>query len=96
MSRKPFGVRVCGKDVVLQRDGQGQAWGLHDRCPHRGVPLSMGKEEFPGAITCPYHAWTYRLSDGELEAIINDGPDSPMCGKVAVESYPVDEALGLV
>lgn len=96
VSRKPIGVRVCGESVVLQRDEHGRAWGLHDRCPHRGVPLSMGKEEFPGTITCAYHAWTYRLSDGELVAIITDGPDSPMCGKVAVKSYPVDEALGLV
>ena len=28
---------------------------LHDRCPHRGVPLSLGKEEFPGTVTCAYH-----------------------------------------
>ena len=34
---------------------------LPDRCPHRGVPLSLGKEEFPGTVTCPYHGWTYRL-----------------------------------
>jgi phenylpropionate dioxygenase-like ring-hydroxylating dioxygenase large terminal subunit len=96
VSRKPIGVRVCDEKVVLMRDQHGRAWGLQDRCPHRGVPLSMGKEEFPGTITCAYHAWTYRLSDGELVAIITDGPDSPMCGKVAVTSYPVDEALGLV
>jgi len=96
VSTEPIGVEVCGEQVVLQRDEHGIARGLHDRCPHRGVPLSLGKEEFPGTITCAYHAWTYRLTDGELVAVITDGPDSPMCGKVAVKSYPVDEALGLV
>jgi phenylpropionate dioxygenase-like ring-hydroxylating dioxygenase large terminal subunit len=96
LGRKPAAVRVCGEDVVLQRGADGVAYGLHDRCPHRGVPLSMGKEEFPGTITCPYHAWTFDLADGELVAVITDGPDSPMCGKVKVETYPVDEAVGLV
>lgn len=96
VSRKPTGVRVCDTPIVVQRDEHGRAWALHDRCPHRGVRLSLGVEEFPGTITCPYHAWTYRLSDGELVAVITDGPDSPMCGKVSVETYPTEEACGLV
>jgi phenylpropionate dioxygenase-like ring-hydroxylating dioxygenase large terminal subunit len=29
-------------------------------------------------------------------AAITDGPDSPICGKVAVRTYPVEERLGLV
>ena len=81
---------------MLQRDAHGRACALHDRCLHRGVPLSAGTEEFPGTMTCAYHAWTYRLSDGELCAVITDGPDSPMCGKVSVRTYPVAEAIGLV
>ena len=51
---------------------------------------------FPGTVSCPYHGWTYRLSDGELVAVITDGPDSPMCGKAAVRTYPTAEAMGLV
>ncbi|MFN3258700.1 MAG: Rieske 2Fe-2S domain-containing protein [Ilumatobacter sp.] len=96
VGRSPRAVRVCGEDVMLQRDGDGAVHALRDRCPHRGVPLSMGKEEFPGTVTCPYHAWTFRLSDGELVAVITDGPDSPMCGKVSVQNYPTAEAVGLV
>ena len=96
VGRKPVSVRVCGEDIMLQRDQHGIAHALRDRCPHRGVPLSMGTEEFPGTVTCAYHAWTYDLSNGELVAVITDGPDSPMCGKVKVETYPADEAVGLV
>jgi len=96
IARRPFGVQVCGERVMLQRDEAGVVHALHDRCPHRGVPLSLGKEEFPGTVTCPYHAWTYRLSDGELCAVITDGPDSPICGKVTVRPYPAEEAIGLV
>ena len=96
VGRKPVAVRVCGENLMLQRDEHGTVFALNDRCPHRGVPLSLGKEEFPGTVTCPYHAWTYRLSDGELVAIITDGPDSPMCGKVKVQTYPTADAVGLV
>ena len=96
VGRDPVAVRVCGEDIMLQRDEHGAVHALHDRCLHRGVPLSMGIEEFPGTVTCPYHAWTFRLSDGELVAVITDGPDSPMCGKVKVNTYPTAEALGLV
>jgi len=92
----PVAVRVCGEDIVLQRGEGERIYALADRCQHRGVPLSLGRQEFPGTITCPYHAWTYRLSDGELVAVITDGPDSPMCGKAKVTTYPADEAVGLV
>lgn len=96
VKRSPTAVRVCGEDIVVQRDELGVVHALHDRCPHRGVRLSQGTEEFPGTVSCPYHGWTYRLSDGELVAVITDGPDSPMCGKVSVATYPTAEAVGLV
>ncbi|MFI0355723.1 Rieske 2Fe-2S domain-containing protein [Actinomadura sp. 9N407] len=72
---------ICGEKIVLIRDG-GTAYALHDRCPHRGVPLSQGDQQFPGTISCPYHGWTYDLPTGRLAAVITDGPDSRICGKV--------------
>lgn len=96
VNNSPVGVTVCGENVMLQRDKLGKVRALHDRCPHRGVPLSMGIEEFPGTVTCPYHAWTFDLTSGELVAVITDGPDSPICGKSKVDTYPTEEKLGLV
>lgn len=95
VTKKPRQVTLRGEKLVLVRDG-GRAFALHDRCLHRGVPLSLGRQEFPGTLSCPYHGWTYRLRDGELCAVITDGPSSPMCGKAAVRTYPVEERLGLV
>lgn len=92
---KPVPVTVCGEKIVLVRDGD-VVRGLHDRCPHRGVPLSLGRRQFPGTISCPYHGWTYGLSDGALRAVITDGPDSPICGRVSVATYPVVERMGLL
>ncbi|NKY58415.1 aromatic ring-hydroxylating oxygenase subunit alpha [Nocardia flavorosea] len=92
---KPTSHTICGEKLALIRDN-GTAYALHDRCPHRGVPLSEGDQQFPGTVSCPYHGWTFRLTDGELAAVITDGPDSKVCGKLAVQTYPVAERLGLV
>lgn len=94
--RSPTGVKLLDTEIVLQRDASGAVHALRDRCPHRGVKLSLGTEEFPDHVTCPYHGWTFRLADGELAAVITDGPDSPMCGKARVETFPCTEAVGLV
>jgi nitrite reductase/ring-hydroxylating ferredoxin subunit len=97
VGRKPVPVTVAGERIVLVRDDtDGSVKALHDRCPHRGVPLSLGRRQFPGTISCPYHGWTYDLADGKLCAVITDGPSSPICGKVGVATYPVAERLGLV
>jgi nitrite reductase/ring-hydroxylating ferredoxin subunit len=97
VGKRPTAVTVAGERIMLIRD-KGTVRALHDRCPHRGVPLShpMATQEFEGTWTCCYHGWTYDLETGTLVAAITDGPDSPICGKVAVRTYPVEERLGLV
>jgi phenylpropionate dioxygenase-like ring-hydroxylating dioxygenase large terminal subunit len=97
VGRKPIQVTVLGEQIMLIREA-GVVRALHDRCPHRGVPLSheMSSQEFPGTWTCCYHGWTFDLETGVLVAAITDGPESPICGKVAVRTYPVEERLGLV
>lgn len=97
LSTRPRPVKVCGEKIALVRDRAG-VFALADRCPHRGVPLSMGRCEFPGTVSCSYHGWTYDLTSGELMAALTDGPDSPICGKagVRVKTYPVEERAGLI
>ncbi len=97
LGRRPKAVKVAGEKILLMREG-GKVRALNDRCPHRGVPLSAGRREFPGTITCIYHGWTYRLDSGELVAALTDGPDSPICGKagVRVQTYPVEDRAGII
>ncbi|GAA2404641.1 hypothetical protein GCM10010191_10470 [Actinomadura vinacea] len=92
---KPMPITLLGEKIVLIRDGD-TVRALHDRCPHRGVPLSLGRREFEGSISCAYHGWTFDLKDGRLGAVLTDGPESPICGKISVRTYPVRERLGLV
>ena len=54
--------------VVALRDSQGEIRAFHNVCRHRGARILEGSGHCPGAITCPYHGWSYRLS-GELRGI---------------------------
>lgn len=93
--KKPFPIRMLDQDLFLIREN-GKVFALSDRCPHRGVALSTGRQEFPGTWACKYHGWVFDLQSGVLKAVITDGPDSPMCGKARVRTYPVEERLGLL
>lgn len=43
--------------VVFRNDG-GEAGALLDRCPHRNVPLSLGKVQAQN-LECAYHGWQF-------------------------------------
>jgi phenylpropionate dioxygenase-like ring-hydroxylating dioxygenase large terminal subunit len=44
--------------LVLFRS-QGRAAALLDRCPHRNVPLSLGRVLADGRLECAYHGWQF-------------------------------------
>lgn len=95
VGRKPVPIELLGERIVLVRDHD-KIFALHDRCPHRGVPLSLGRRQFEGTISCPYHGWTYRLDSGQMCAALTDGPESPINDRVKVSTYPVEQRLGLI
>lgn len=64
---RPFHARLLGTNLVLWRSGDRiQAW--HDRCPHRGVPLSNGWVEQSSQLVCPYHGMAFN-SEGQCVSI---------------------------
>lgn len=58
LKRGPIARTIQGTPMVLFRDQQGQASALLDRCPHRNVPLSLGKVR-DGQLECAYHGWRF-------------------------------------
>jgi len=44
--------------VVVFGDASGAARALIDRCPHRGVKLSLGTVR-AGCVECPFHGWRF-------------------------------------
>jgi nitrite reductase (NADH) small subunit/3-phenylpropionate/trans-cinnamate dioxygenase ferredoxin subunit len=53
---------VGGKLVAVFFD-RGQYFAIDDVCPHMGASLAGGYVE-NGTVTCPWHAWRFRLADG--------------------------------
>lgn len=51
-------VRVADTALALFRDTHGAPAALLDRCPHRGVALSLGSVR-EGCLQCPYHGWIF-------------------------------------
>ncbi len=67
-------LEIAGTPIILLRDQAGAIRAFHNVCRHRGTKLVAEPCQVK-AITCPYHAWTYRL-DGSLRARPHfHGPD---------------------
>ena len=47
--------------AVFLIDGHYMA--MDDFCPHMGASLAAGAVE-DGCVTCPWHAWSFKISDG--------------------------------
>ncbi|RVT92945.1 carbazole dioxygenase [Sphingomonas crocodyli] len=87
--------KIMGEEILLKRI-DGKVFAIRDRCIHRGVKLSEKVECYTrGTITCWYHGFTYKWDSGKLCDIIAS-PNTPIIGKKALKSYPVEEAKGLV
>src|ERR1700677_3943249 len=59
LRRKPLPTTLFGTPIVLFRDRGGKAGALLDACPHRNVPLSLGKMTGDGTLRCAYHGWCF-------------------------------------
>ena len=90
--RAPLPLQVAGERVVLFRDGEGRACALVDRCPHRGVRLSLGKVE-GGCLECPFHGWRF-AGDGSNQ-LVPWNPDAKR-ERLGATPLPVRERGGLL
>ncbi|HEY8516536.1 MAG TPA: aromatic ring-hydroxylating dioxygenase subunit alpha [Candidatus Binatia bacterium] len=59
LGTKPIARTVLGVPMVLFRTSDGRPAALLDRCPHRNVPLSLGRVLGNGRLECPYHGWQF-------------------------------------
>jgi vanillate O-demethylase monooxygenase subunit len=83
---EPVARTICDHPVVLFRDAVGSPVALRDRCPHRGLPLSLGTVGDRG-LQCGYHGLVF---DGAGRCVhIPNQVRIPR--KAAVTSYPLVE-----
>ncbi len=53
--------------IAVFRTADDSVFALHDKCPHKGGPLSQGIVH-GNSVTCPLHGWKIGLESGEAEA----------------------------
>lgn len=84
---KPLARTFLDTPVVLYRTRDGQSVALHDRCPHRAMPLSMGSVQEGELLQCGYHGIRFRR-DGTCVKVPsqNSTPSS-----LSVRHYPLVE-----
>jgi phenylpropionate dioxygenase-like ring-hydroxylating dioxygenase large terminal subunit len=87
----PVPVTLAGEKLVLFRGKDGPA-ALLDRCPHRGVALSLGKVR-EGCIECPFHGW--RFDGGGQVTHVPWNPDARL-EKLGTVAVPVLEMGGVI
>lgn len=93
LKKKPLPVQVAGEKLVFFRDANGVAGALLDRCPHRGVALSLGTVTKDGCLECPFHAWQFDAKGAACHVPLN--PDAKR-ERLFATSVPVREIGGLL
>ncbi|PTB17082.1 vanillate monooxygenase [Trinickia symbiotica] len=83
--------RLLNEPVVLFRTSDGQVAALADRCPHRFVPLHLGRI-VEDTIQCAYHGLHFDCSGKCVVAPF----EKKIPGAAKVRSYPVVERYGMI
>lgn len=89
---KMFHRRLLDEPVVMYRKADGSPVALEDRCPHRFVPLHLGKLA-GDAIQCAYHGLVF---DCTGKCVHNPHGDGRIPAAARVKSYPLHERYGML
>lgn len=94
LGSSPIARTVLEAPMVLFRDAAGVATALVDRCPHRNVPLSVGRC-VDGELECGYHGWRF---DGDGHCVEVPGLAEASADRTVrrVGAFPTLERDGMV
>jgi phenylpropionate dioxygenase-like ring-hydroxylating dioxygenase large terminal subunit len=87
--KKPVGVTRMGEKLVFWRDKKNNVCCAVDRCPHRGVALSIGKLK-NDHLQCPFHGFEYD-ERGSCVHIPANGRDGRIPKSLRLQRYPTHE-----
>jgi nitrite reductase/ring-hydroxylating ferredoxin subunit len=86
--------QLLGQELALWRDDAGRANAWENRCPHRGVRLSIGTNDGT-ELRCRYHAWRFASGTGQC-TFLPAHPTQKPASTMKVRTYPVSEKYGYV
>ncbi|RMF36823.1 MAG: aromatic ring-hydroxylating dioxygenase subunit alpha [Alphaproteobacteria bacterium] len=84
-------VTILEEHLVMFRASDGRVVALEDRCPHRLLPLSMGRR-IGDTVQCGYHGMTF---DTAGRCVRVPGQEN-LPAAAFVDAYPVHERHGIV
>jgi phenylpropionate dioxygenase-like ring-hydroxylating dioxygenase large terminal subunit len=88
VTEKPYAVTLLGEKLVLWRDAAGKVHALENRCPHRGIALSIGSVHGEN-LKCAYHGIEIDRNGRVVD--VPAFPDCPYNGKKMVRDFPAIE-----
>ncbi|EFG84251.1 (2Fe-2S)-binding protein [Novacetimonas hansenii] len=93
LGAQPLSMTLLDAPLVIYRAGEGDIVIADDLCPHRGVPLSMGKGDGQ-TVACAYHGFRFGAQGRCVRVPAH--PDSAIPSKLNLRTYPVVERYGLI
>ena len=84
-------IRIMDEDIVLYRTEAGDPVALEDQCPHKRLPLSMGRLK-GDTVECGYHGMTF----GANGRCVRIPGQNNLPASATVHHYPTHEAGGIV
>jgi len=88
-------VDIAGHPIAIVRDKDGELRAFYNVCKHRAHHLLTG-EGTTSRITCPYHAWTYKLDGQLLRAPHTENMKSFKVDEICLDQVKVEEFCGFV
>ncbi len=85
---------LLDQPLVLWRDDAGSVNAWEDRCPHRGVRLSIGFN-IGNELQCQYHGWRFATGDARCVQIPAQ-PNQRVPGSIRVAMFLCVERYGFV
>ena len=85
---------LLGRELALWRDASGAVNAWENRCPHRGVRLTLGSQD-GHELRCRYHAWRFASGTGQCTHIPAHPTQKPAAA-LRVHVYEAADALGFV
>ncbi|WP_267381439.1 MULTISPECIES: aromatic ring-hydroxylating dioxygenase subunit alpha [unclassified Sphingomonas] len=82
---------ILGNPLVFYRSSNGEVAALHDRCPHRWAPLSMGTVQGDDVV-CIYHGMRFG-PNGQCNSVPTQAKTP---SAIRVRAYPTHERYGFV
>jgi vanillate O-demethylase monooxygenase subunit len=89
----PVSATLLDEPLVVYHAGE-ETVVAHDLCPHRGVPLSMGRQDGAAGVRCAYHG--LRFGAGGRCDHVPAHPSLGIPAKLHLRTYPAVERYGVV